>query len=79
MRGQGSLSIDDPRVLWASKWCPKSGGRRRGRPPKTSVSATLLANTISIDGKMEESTPAPPSRRGGHSGLGGYQPRPRIE
>ena len=39
------------------------GGRRRGRPPKTSVSATSLATTISIDDETDESIPAP-SRRG---------------
>ena len=53
------------------------GGRRRGRPPKTSVSATPLTTTISIDDETDESTPAPTSRRGRGRGRGRGRARGR--
>ena len=53
------------------------GGRRRGRPPKTSVSATPLNTGVSIDDETDESTPAPTPRRGRGRGRGRGRARGR--
>ena len=53
------------------------GGRRRGRPPKTSVSATPLTTGVSIDDETDESTPAPTPRRGRGRGRGRGRARGR--
>jgi len=55
----------------------KRGGRRRGRPPKTSVSATPLTIGVSVDDETDESTPAPTPRRGRGRGRGRSRGRGR--
>jgi hypothetical protein len=55
-RRRRTTRVEDPNTATTST--RSRGGRRRGRPPKTSVSATPLTTTISIDDETDESTPA---------------------
>ena len=74
-RRRRSTRGEEPSTSTAST--KSRGGRRRGRPPKTSISATPVITNISIDDETDESTPAPTPRRGRGRGRGRGRARGR--